>query len=665
MLSQAHRDDKEIRSELRRKHASLIGQRGLMRLETLESPRYAILFTDTNEGMLTSGHAYSATAISHVEIDERLWRNIVFPGGQGLPPFFVFMTHAAWILMSQTGLILWVLYHFEVTLKDMAISSIVIHSDQGEAFEIRGGGKIANSDVLAIRLDTLRAVIREADTSWIEGLLSPGESKGVSTETLALPHTAGLSAEPKGTVALAFLVKIRSWRASRYRFAASRNWIWRDLSVPALDALYLKVQEAFGGEVVYPSASPATRNIGFILPIASFGGVERVAYNLAQQFCSAGWQVHLYVIGQSRIEVPAEFRSSIASINFLQDATFGAWDPATEYQGTALSASRNHPRAVNKLVAALAWLDVVVNCHTGEFNAAAAQLRRIGVRTVSHLHILDLSRYGRSVGHPILVLAYEHAYDLIVCNSRQLTAWMHAAGIPAEKLLLVPNAPGHSIDRATRESVLAERQESSKLSLNALYLGRLDRQKGIDRLAEVVRQTRELDLPVEWRIVGSAITGQDSLPPILQGLREPSVFDGQSLTALFAWADVMVLLSEFEGVPLSVLEAQRLGVVVIATNVGALSEIVSNGKNGFLVETDTAIEQAVALLRLFAEVPELRSAVASNAASQVIEWPQAARALIARIDAMVDAERLARPPYLDPFRSAASGEVASAVSITQ
>jgi glycosyltransferase involved in cell wall biosynthesis len=127
----------------------------------------------------------------------------------------------------------------------------------------------------------------------------------------------------------------------------------------------------------------------------------------------------------------------------------------------------------------------------------------------------------------------------------------------------------------------------------------------------------------------------------------------------------MVLLSEFEGVPLSVLEAQRLGVVVIATNVGALSEIVSNGKNGFLVETDTAIEQAVALLRLFAEVPELRSAVASNAASQVIEWPQAARALIARIDAMVDAERLARPPYLDPFRSAASGEVASAVSITQ
>jgi glycosyltransferase involved in cell wall biosynthesis len=668
MLSQAHRDDKEIRSELRRKHASLIGQRGLMRLETLESPRYAILFTDTNEGMLTSGHAYSATAISHVEIDERLWRNIVFPGGQGLPPFFVFMTHAAWILMSQTGLILWVLYHFEVTLKDMAISSIVIHSDQGEAFEIRGGGKIANSDVLAIRLDTLRAVIREADTSWIEGLLSPGESKGVSTETLALPHTAGLSAEPKGTVALAFLVKIRSWRASRYRFAASRAWIWRDLSVPPLDALYLKVQEAFGGEVDYPSASPATRNIGFILPIASFGGVERVAYNLAQQFCSAGWQVHLYVIGQSRIEVPAEFRSSIASINFLQDPAFGAWDPETEYQGTALSASRKHPRAVNRLVAALAWLDVVVNCHTGEFNAAAAQLRRIGVRTVSHLHILDLSPYGRSVGHPILALAYEHAYDLIVCNSRQLAAWMHAAGIPAEKLLLVPNAPGHPLDQATRESILAERaerQESPKLSLNALYLGRLDRQKGIDRLAEVVRQTRELDLPVEWRIVGSAITGQETLPPILQGLREPPVFDGQSLTALFAWADVMVLLSEFEGVPLSVLEAQRLGVVVIATNVGALSEIVSNGKNGFLVETDTAIEQAVALLRLFAEVPELRSAVASNAASQVIEWPQAARALIARIDAMVDAERLARPPYLDPFRSAASGEVASAVSITQ
>ena len=328
----------------------------------------------------------------------------------------------------------------------------------------------------------------------------------------------------------------------------------------------------------------------------------------------------------------------MTSINFLNDAILGGWDPNIEYQGTALAAARNSPRAIHRIVAALAWLDAIVNCHSGHFNAAAADLRHLGVKTAAHLHLLDMTPFGRSVGHPILALAYEHAYDLILCNSRQLMSWMHGAGIPIEKLVLVPNAPGHPVDAAVRQKTLALRGSSSNESLNVLFLGRLDRQKGIDRLAEVVKRTRDLDLPVNWRIVGSSVTGDDPAPPILQGLLEPAVFDSQQLTSLYAWADVLVLLSDYEGIPLSVLEAQRLGVVVIATNVGALSEIISNGENGFLVEPGTAIEQTVTLLKFLGEVPALRAKIAASA-SKVIEWPQAAKELIGIVGAMVDTDR--------------------------
>ena len=46
------------------------------------------------------------------------------------------------------------------------------------------------------------------------------------------------------------------------------------------------------------------------------------------------------------------------------------------------------------------------------------------------------------------------------------------------------------------------------------------------------------------------------------------------------------LPSKIEGVPLTVLEAQRLGCAVIATDVGATAEIISHGVDGLLVPHD-------------------------------------------------------------------------------
>jgi glycosyltransferase involved in cell wall biosynthesis len=100
----------------------------------------------------------------------------------------------------------------------------------------------------------------------------------------------------------------------------------------------------------------------------------------------------------------------------------------------------------------------------------------------------------------------------------------------------------------------------------------------------------------------------------------------------------MILLSDYEGVPLSVLEAQRLGVIVIATDVGALQEIVSSGKTGFLVHRERAVEEAIGLLTFLLDAPELRSRIA-EAASRVAEWRETAAEFIERVTALVDAGR--------------------------
>lgn len=51
-------------------------------------------------------------------------------------------------------------------------------------------------------------------------------------------------------------------------------------------------------------------------------------------------------------------------------------------------------------------------------------------------------------------------------------------------------------------------------------------------------------------------------------------------------ADVLMLPSNFEGLPMTILEAMSFGKPVVASNVGGISEIVINGVNGYTVEND-------------------------------------------------------------------------------
>ncbi len=70
------------------------------------------------------------------------------------------------------------------------------------------------------------------------------------------------------------------------------------------------------------------------------------------------------------------------------------------------------------------------------------------------------------------------------------------------------------------------------------------------------------------------------------------------------WADVFILPSFNEGLPISILEAMSYGMPIISTPVGGISEVVKNNLNGTIISPGNAEEISIAMMKYIAS-PEI------------------------------------------------------------
>jgi len=144
-----------------------------------------------------------------------------------------------------------------------------------------------------------------------------------------------------------------------------------------------------------------------------------------------------------------------------------------------------------------------------------------------------------------------------------------------------------------------------------LVVGRLEPQKGhrvlLDAMPLVHRTSPRARL---------VCVGEGALRPELEaqvvglGLRESVRFVGQqsNIPEWFAMADVVVLPSLFEGLPLVAIEALAAGKAMVATAVDGTPEVVVDGKTGLAVPSRDVGALAAAICRLLRD-PGLRQAV--------------------------------------------------------
>lgn len=641
MLADSERDAEAIRAQMRLKHKTLLSPGSLARLEQHESPRYAIHLTDRNQVMLTTDPDLGEDrCVSMVEYERMCWRAQSSNTQHFVPPIMITTQSGVLNQLRASKLLHGVLWRMEQRLTRTPMVSLELKPTKAERItceeeRIEGQRELVSA-MLMVRPGIIDNILRDTSLNWVSGVAA--RPCHVPTMVLSISLQERFfdnNHQPYRAAAHDFVALCAKLRSSLEHRTLSLDWDWRRPDIPWRKRTHEIVRTPTRADAAYPRVTQSGDHIGFVLPLVEFGGVERVALNTAKAMKKAGWKPHLFVLDSNECQFSDEWHDTFESVTFLADENFATWGHAgAAYLGTDVPDWSRHGDQRNA-TAMLSWLDVVINFHGGAISGVMGRLKRFGIKTAISLHLNDLSPFKRQVGNTYLGLAFEHAYDLFLPCSTQLADWCHAMGVPEAKIIPMLNAP--SFDLAP-DAIPAPRQRAPGDPLRAIYLGRLDKQKGLERLISIVDITTSEHLPMEWRLIGKSVVGGDgpTLPRRISAMIEPPLTTPEQLADAMEWADVFILPSYFEGLPLTILEAMRSAVIPIATDAGAVTEVVSHWENGIvLTQEDTVSEALEALRKLCSDSAEvLRLATRAQQDMEGRDWNAAVRPVLDRLDAM-------------------------------
>lgn len=274
----------------------------------------------------------------------------------------------------------------------------------------------------------------------------------------------------------------------------------------------------------------------------------------------------------------------------------------------------------------------VVQAHLPEANFWGLSVTgRRGPAVIATVHNNDEFHYGEGDGGVRRALRRQ-AYRLIVARcaavvtvsaavSESLAAELRLSSAQADRLVVVPNGvtvPGPM--PGAREEV---RQELGLTPQQHLVLGagRLTEQKNFADLVTVAAALRDRGVQAVVAIAGDgelrdALQRQAAGLGLSSGLRLLGIRD--DLDRLLQAADLFVLSSRWEGLPLVLLEAMAAGCPVVGYAIDGTRDVLEDGRHGVLVPPDDADALASAVAALLGQ-PELRRELGQSGRQLVLE----------------------------------------------
>ncbi|HEY1707535.1 MAG TPA: glycosyltransferase [Rhizomicrobium sp.] len=599
MLAESERKRDGLLAQLRTKPGRIPKPHSLIALAQKEMPAFAC-YLDAGEEICFTADPLGGVGRQVVTPEQsrrRFIESLDSPAAVYFPPVMCFAAEPAVAMLCEYRLLRNVFWHAQRLLRRM--HCVVVSFEEGGAadFSLRADegvatGAASQSSLLFLQTQIAREAVCDLLPNWLASIAGERPEPFMATIRITLPAGAGVAGLADLPRPIEYLLEeIDTLRVRCQARAGTMPAQWRDDTRTPRDGVR-PLETLLQCGPTLPYEKPPGRDIGFILPLSSFGGVERGIRNYASALRKKGWRPHLFLMWDQPAHLTREAIQIFDSVNFLAMAEAEYTHPERHHFGVWTSELGDRP-LIRDALGLVAGMDVVLNNHSFAGHALAASLRRLGIKTYVGLHLTERMPSGQPLGNTHIALSYEHAYDGLLVISDQLRQWCIGQAVPDAKIHIVRNAPAYaSAPGAALRAIKARRHHEGPLRI--LFLGRFDRQKGLDRLTEIIRRTRTE--AIEWRLIGKSVIEDSSveLASCEVGI-EPPAHTSDELDALYAWADVVILTSRFEGVPLTILEAQRMGCVAVSTNVGAVAEIVSHGVDGLLVPADLDEEAIVGL----------------------------------------------------------------------
>ena len=224
--------------------------------------------------------------------------------------------------------------------------------------------------------------------------------------------------------------------------------------------------------------------------------------------------------------------------------------------------------------------------------------------------------YEAHLDHRIVVTAYLR--DLLVREYRIDASRITVIRNGIDAVKLAPDKIPHGRYRQH----LGLRHEDFVLT----YLGRLAPEKHPEHVLSIAQLLLQEDPAAPLHVV---MAGDGALAPDIRRILADSpglasrvhllgyVHDPEHL---LVDSDVAILTSEAEGLPLAALEAMSLGVPILASAVGGMPELITDGRDGYLIEYSAMLPRLAAeVLRSLMRNPIERRSLSLRARRTILE----------------------------------------------
>lgn len=324
----------------------------------------------------------------------------------------------------------------------------------------------------------------------------------------------------------------------------------------------------------YLSASEVENiNYLFLYPLFSTGGAELVGKNFIEYILEKNNSSSALIFTtdkETQDSIPSNDR--VMLLNLANDLQILDWNYRKAFIIDFICAIR--PSFVHIINSSVGW----------QILAESASLLTRHTRFYGSIFCNQVNRNGTNTGYADLYLSKTAPYleTLFSDNKRFLHEVQEAFPQVKECLCLPVYTPFKPVKKPGR---LSNCHYPVPKRIKCLWAGRLDWQKKFDLVIDIAKNTPFIDIDV----YGSSVMESMPIMPNISNLRYRGGFNMLETIHNVEFYDALIYTSRYDGLPNILIEAGRLGIPIIAPNIGGIAELVTED-TGFLVPANAGYE---------------------------------------------------------------------------